>query len=64
MSVCVPTIVLHKQFSETASREVKLVFFSFDDKDVDKGLGILAGLALAKVAKPWHFNMDFELFRA
>lgn len=52
MSVCVPTIVSHKHFSETTSREVKLVFFSFDDKDVDKGLGILAGLALAKVAKP------------
>lgn len=52
MSTCVPTIVLHKHFSETASREVKLVFFSFNDKNVDKDLGILAGLALAKIAKP------------
>lgn len=52
MSTCVPTIVLHKHFSETVSREVKLVFFSFDDKNVDKGLGILVGFALAKIAKP------------
>lgn len=63
MSTCVPTIVLNKRFSERASKEAKVVFFTFVDKETE-GLGILASLALAKVAKPWHFNMDFEPFRA
>ena len=63
VSTCVPTIVLNQYLSEVASREIKIVFFSFVDKEA-KGLGILARLASTKVAKPWHFNMDFEPFGA
>lgn len=41
----------------------KIVFFSFVDKEAER-LGMLAGLGPAKVAKPLHFNVDFERFKA
>lgn len=57
------SIVSNKRPLETASMETKIVVFSFVDKEAEC-LGILARLASTKVAKPLHFNVDFELFKA
>ena len=57
MSTCVPTIVLNKHLSERAFKEAKIVFFTFVDKETE-GLGILASLALTKVAEHWHWTLN------
>ena len=59
VSTCVPTIVLNQYLSEVASREIKIVFFSFVDKEA-KGLEFLLGLHQQRLQNPgiliWTLN--------